>query len=1063
MTSSQNPGTASQHGGIIGWFATNSVAANLLLVSMIVLGLMSLNTIRKEAFPSMEPNVITVSVNYDSGDAKQAEEGIAIKIEDALETVPGIKRITSTSNANGSSVRIEKISDYELETLLTDVKTKVDAIYNFPADAENPVIDKARMQDHALWVQLYGEADRTTLQELAEKLKTDLLAQSSIRDLEIKGKSEPIISVEVDEGQLQAYGLTLSDVATAINGESSTALTTSLRNGEKVVRLKASEQAYRAAEFARIPLITTLQGTIITLGDVAEVTEAFEDDPFTLSRYQQTNGMGIEIVMDEYGDVTQIVEQAKQVVENWHQRGLLPANVELETWYDKSTLIKDRLSLLTSNAVTGIALVFIVLALFLNFRVAFWVAAGLPFVFFGTLFFMGDSFTGLTINEMTTFGFIMALGIVVDDAVVVGESVYTTRGQDGDTVANTIRGTMKVAVPTLFGVLTTVAAFMSLSNVTGDLGQIYAQFGTVVTICLLLSAVESKLILPSHLAHINTHRQIPQGIKGWWARIQHGADSGLMWFNRCIYCPVIEKALNFRYAVILAFVALMVLVVGMPMTGSVRVAFFPDIPGDVVTADLSMQNDASFGQTNSNLLMLERAALQADENIIAEKTVDSNEVTMTAIKSLQIIAEDDSSGKLQVELVPNALYTSTEFEQEWERLSGSPEGVKKLKFLSSFEMVDNFKVELKAWDDDTVRKAGLQFKSLLGQTPGVSGIDDNLNPGQPQIRFELTEQGRTLGMDTATLSRQVLQSFGGEIVQRYQRNKDEVKVRVRYPEKKRQNMADIMQSRVRTPDGTVVPLSTVANVVSEYQQDEITRIDSLRAIYITAAVDKNIVAPNELVASLQQNVVLELLRQYPDLSVHFAGEAEQQQEAMSSMGNMFIVALLAIYVLLAVPLKSYVQPLLIMTAIPFGIVGAILGHWWNDLTISILSLNGILALSGVVVNDSLLLVSRFNELREDESMPVKQAIIDACSGRLRAVLLTSVTTFAGLAPLLGETSMQAQFLIPAAASLGYGILFATLITLILIPALLLIQCEIKSLLAKLVSMVSSENKVAESC
>ncbi|MGF1729928.1 efflux RND transporter permease subunit [Photobacterium kasasachensis] len=1071
MTSPQDIAAAKQSGGIIGWFAINSVAANLLLVSMIVLGIMSLNSIRKEAFPSMEPNVITVSVNYDSGDAKQAEEGIAIKIEDALETVPGIKRITSTSDANGSSVRIEKLSDYELETLLTDVKTKVDAIYNFPADAENPVIDKARMQDHALWVQLYGDADRATLQALAEKLKADLLAQSSIRDLEIKGKSEPIISVEVDEGQLQAYGLSLSDIATAINAESSTALTTSLRNGEKVVRLKAAEQAYQAAEFARIPLVTTAQGTIITLGDVASVTEAFEDDPFTLSRYQQTNGMGIEIVMDEYGDVTQIVEQAKQVVENWHQRGLLPANVELVTWYDKSTLIKDRLSLLTSNALTGIALVFIVLALFLNLRVAFWVAAGLPFVFFGTLFFMGDSFTGLTINEMTTFGFIMALGIVVDDAVVVGESVYATRRQDGDTLANTIKGTLKVAVPTLFGVLTTVAAFMSLSNVTGDLGQIYAQFGTVVTICLLLSVVESKLILPSHLAHLNTHRQIPKGIKGWWARIQHGADSGLMWFNRRIYCPVIEWALNFRYAVILAFIALMVLVAGMPMTGSVRVAFFPDIPGDVVTADLSMQNDASFGQTNRNLLKLEQAALQADRNLIARKasgnpTADSSDTGLLAksgITSLQIIAEDDSSGKLQVELTSDGLYTSTEFEQEWERLSGSPEGVKKLKFLSSFEMVDNFKVELKAWDDATVRQAGLKFKDLLAQTPGVSGIDDNLNPGLPQIRFELTEQGRTLGMDTANLSQQVLQSFGGEIVQRYQRNKDEVKVRVRYPEQKRQNMADIMQSRVRTPDGTVVPLSTVANVVSEYQQDEITRIDSLRAIYITAVVDKTIVAPNELVARLQQDVVPELHRQYPDLSVHFAGEAEQQQEATSSMGNMFIVALLAIYVLLAVPLKSYIQPLLIMTAIPFGIVGAILGHWWNDLTISILSLNGILALSGVVVNDSLLLVSRFNELREDDSIPVKQAIKEACSGRLRAVLLTSVTTFAGLTPLLGETSMQAQFLIPAAASLGYGILFATLITLILIPALLLIQCEIKLLLAKLVNMTKQENKVAEVC
>ena len=1061
-----SPSRPQGQGGIIGWFAVNPVAANLLLVSIIVLGLLSLNTIRKEAFPSLEPSEITISVNYDSGDAKQAEEGIAIKIEDALETVPGIKRITSTSSASGSTVMVEKRSDYDLDTLLADIKTNVDAINNFPGDAEKPVIDKARMQDHAIWVQLYGDADRATLQNLAEKLKAALLAKSSIRDLTINGKADPMISVEVDEGRLQAYGLTLSDLATAINAESSTALTTSLRNGEKVVRLKASEQAHQAAEFARIPLITTSGGAIITLGDVADVTEAFEDDPFILSRYQQTNGIGLQIVMDEYGDVTQIVDQAQQVVAEWHQQGLLPAGVELETWYDKSTLIKDRLSLLTSNALTGIIMVFVVLALFLNLRVAFWVAAGLPFIFFGTLFLMGDSFTALTINEMTTFGFIMALGIVVDDAVVVGESVYTTRRREGDTVANTIKGTLKVAVPTLFGVLTTVAAFLSLSNVSGHLGQIYAQFGTVVTICLLLSVVESKLILPAHLAHLNTHRAIPKGMMGLWARIQHGADSGLMWFNHHVYRRVIEWALRLRYAVVLAFVALMLLIAGMPMTGSVRVAFFPDIPGDVVTADLSMQNDASFGLTNQNLLFLEQTALQADRNLRTRNAAQSGaepQDVETAIKSLQVIAEDDLSGTLQVELTPGAEYSSVEFEQEWETLSGSPEGVKKLKISSSFEMVDNFKVELKAWDNETVRQAGLQFKKILQQTPGVSGIDDNLNPGQPQLRFELTEQGRSLGMDTATLSQQLLQSFGGEIVQRFQRNKDEIKVRVRYPEQQRQNMADIMRARVRTADGTVVPLSAVARVVSEYQQDEITRIDGLRAIYLTAAVDKGIVAPNELVASLQKDLVPELQRQFPGLSVHFAGEAEQQEETTDSMTSMFVITLLAIYVLLAVPLKSYVQPLLIMTAIPFGIVGAILGHWWNDLTISILSLNGILALSGVVVNDSLLLVSRFNELIKEGRHSVVQAIVAACTGRLRAVLLTSFTTFAGLTPLLGETSQQAQFLIPAAAALGYGILFATVITLILIPALLLIQCEIKALLSKLVGGVTSEHKVTESC
>ncbi|WP_051303575.1 efflux RND transporter permease subunit [Psychromonas aquimarina] len=1031
---------------IIGWFAQNSVAANLLLVSVIILGVMSLNSLRKEAFPSMEPDMITVSVNYDSGDAKQAEEGIAIKIEDALETVAGIKRITSTSNVSGSTVKIEKQSDYSLQLLLSDVKTKVDAVYNFPADAEKPVIEKAQRQDHALWVQLYGNADRATLQSLAEKLKSDLLAKSGIRDLAIKAKAEPMISVEVDESKLQAYGLTISDISSVINAESSTPLTTSLRNGDKVMRLKASRQAYRLTEFSQIPLLTTSAGSIIRLGDVAEVEDTFADDTYLLSRYNQQNGMAIEIVMDEYGDVTEIVEQAEQVVDDWHQRGLLPDNVELETWYDKSTLIKERLSLLTSNALTGITFVFIVLALFLNFRVAFWVAAGLPFVFFGTLYFMQDTFTGLTLNEMTTFGFIMALGIVVDDAVVVGESIYSTRRSYGDTVENTIKGTMKVAVPTIFGVLTTVAAFMALTNVSGNMGKIYAQFAAIVTICLLLSVVESKLILPSHLAHLNTRREVTGGFAGLWARIQHGADSGLQWFNLYIYRNIIEWALKLRYAVIFVFVALFMLVAAMPMTGAVRVAFFPDLPGDVITAELSMQDDASFGQTNSNLLWLEKTARQADQ-ILSEK----NGAQESQISSLQVIAEQDSSGTLLVEITSDSVYSSTDFAAQWKSLSGSPEGVKKLKFLSSMHMVDNFKVEIKAWDETTVKAAAEQFKAVLQKTAGVSAIDDNLNPGQPQIRFTVTEQGRSLGMDTATLSRQLLQSFGGEIVQRYQRDKDEVKVRVRYPDNQRQTMADIVQARVRTAEGTLVPLTAVADISTEYQQDEITRIDNQRSVYITAAVDKSVLSSNELVTNLRQGLLPDLLKQFPDISVHFAGEAEQQEETTESMLNMFIAALLIIYVLLAVPLKSYVQPVLIMLAIPFGIVGAILGHWLNDLTISILSLNGILALSGVVVNDSLLLVSRFNELIKKPGIEVREAVIEACSGRLRAVLLTSITTFAGLAPLLSETSMQAQFLIPAAASLAYGILFATLITLILIPALLFIHCEIKRLLAKLVT------------
>ncbi len=1037
-----------QQGGIIGWFARNSVSANLLLISIIVLGVFSLNEIRKEAFPSMDPRFITVAMTYDSGDPKLAEEGIAVKIEDALESVPGIKRITSTSNASGSDVSIEKKTDYDLDTLLTDVKTKVDAIYNFPADAEKAVITKGRREDHAIWVQLWGDTDRQTLQQLAERLKVELLAQPAIADLDISGKADPMLSVEIDEAKLQAYGLTLSDVADVINAESTTSLSTSLRNDQKVVRLKAAQQAYRAAEFAKIPLVTGSDGAQVYLGDVATVTDTFEDDPFVLSRYNGKPGIAIEITMDEYGDVVNIVDQANQVVQQWNDKGLLPANVQLETWYDKSTMITERLSLLTKNALTGIAMVFAVLALFLNLRVAFWVAAGLPFIFFGTLYFMTDTYTGMTINEMTTFGFIMALGIVVDDAVVVGESVYATRQKYGDTLENTIKGTLKVAVPTVFGVLTTVAAFAALSNVSGGLGQLYAQFGTIVTICLLLSVVESKFILPAHLAHLNTRKKAKH--EGLWARIQHGADAGLQWFNYKLYKPMIGYVLRFRYAVVLGFVALLILVMGMPLTGKVRVAFFPDIPADVVSADMTMQNDASFGQTNANLDWLELTAMQADRQLRnAEDNGDS------AIKSLQLVASADQSGSAEVELVKSAPYTTTEFAHVWKSLAGSPEGVKKLRILSSREMVDSFKVELRAMDEQTVMTAGKEFKQALAAIAGVSGINDNLSKGQPALRFELSEQGRALGMDTAELSAQILRLFGGEVVQRFQRDKDEVKVRVRYPENARKTLADVMVANVRLEDGTVVPLNTVANIISDYQPDEITRIDGLRAVYISAAVDKDQISSNELVDDLKRNLIPQLEASYPGLKVHFAGEAEQQAETTSSMSGMFVLALLSIYVLLAVPLKSYIQPVIIMTAIPFGVVGAILGHWWNDLTLSILSMNGILALSGVVVNDSLLLVSTYNELRE-EGMEVGEAISTACTSRLRAVLLTSFTTYAGLVPILGETSHQAQFLIPAAASLGYGILFATFITLLLIPALLLIQAECKQGLNNLFKRVRGQ-------
>ena len=477
----------------------------------------------------------------------------------------------------------------------------------------------------------------------------------------------------------------------------------------------------------------------------------------------------------------------------------------------------------------------------------------------------------------------------------------------------------------------------------------------------------------------------------------------------------------------------------LPLTGVVRVGFFPSMQGDTVSANMSLYSDASFGQTERNLLRLENAALEADKQLVEEKGVSAS-----GMKSLQVTASGDQSGTITISLSEDKPYTLDELAARWTALSGNLEAVKKLKIQARREMVDAFRVELKSIDDATLTAANTAFQDALENIDGVFGVESSLTPGEAMMRFELTPEGRAMGMDTQSLSQQLLKAFGGEIVQRYLRNKNEVKVRVRYPEEDRMDPSDVMNTRVRLDNGTVVPLSVIATMTPDVQQKQVVRIDGLRALTVSASVDSDVITATELVNYLNESFVPTISRQYQDLSLHFAGEAEQQEETQSSMESVFILALISIYALLAIPLKSYVQPLIIMTAIPFGIVGAVLGHWSNGLMLSILSLNGILALSGVVVNDSLLLVSRYNALKE-AGMRVQEAVIEACSSRLRAVLLTSITTFLGLYPILGETSMQAQFLIPAAASLGYGILFATAITLVLIPALLLIYEDVAQL------------------
>ncbi len=1019
--------------GIVAFFAANPVAANLLMLLILTAGIFTAMGLRKEGFPNIPPSRVTISVTYQSGSASQAEQGIAVKIEETLKDVEGLEKITSTSDGQGVTVTVKKKSDADIDSLFSDIKTKVDGIASFPAEAEKPVITKQKREEHVIWVQVFGNAAQDTLQEIARGIRRDMLLKSGVTKVDIAGERSPVIAIEVDDTQLRAYGLTIEDIATAVGSESLTETSGELRSSENTIKLEAALQRYHYRDFADITFNSRNDGSTVRLEDIAAIIDGYEESPAKLSRFQGKPSIGLQVTMGDNGDIGVVAEQVLQVVEKWNQSSRVPQGISIATWYDQSNFIKERLRLLIKNGVTGVILIAFALALFLNVKVAFWVAAGIPVCIAGTLFCMGEGMLGMSLNELTTFGFILALGIMVDDAVVIGESVYTTRKEEGDTVDGTIRGVKKVAVPTVFGVLTTIAAFYPLSLIEGNMGKILSQFAIIVVICLLFSLVESKLILPAHLSHLDT-RTVNQ--KWWalpWNRLQEAANKVLEFITDKIYMPVLRLMLRYRYGAACLFFTIFVLVCGMALSGKVRFVFFPDFPGDVVTAKFTLYEETGYGLGFDHAMTLEKAAMSVNDELMKKHNIKEPVVT-----NLQTRVTDDRTGQVIADLNQDSGVSVEEFTSYWRDTAGTLEGTQSLKFSSSMMDMDSLRIELLSDSTDQLMAAGACVRKALSEIPGVRDIQDDLTSGQSRISLRLNDSGRALGFTTADLAKQIRQGFYGYEVQRFQRGENEVKVKVRFPVDKRRDMGDLLQSYIRTPDGTAVPLSAVADLSSGYTISEINRLHGMRTTVISADVDKDRTSPAEALAHLQSSLFSRLERDYPGLSIYLGGEAEEQAESQKSMTQVFCLALLVIYILLAVPLGSYSQPILIMMAIPFGVVGAIIGHWWTGLALSFFSLKGMLALSGVVVNDSLLLVSRYNRLRE-EGISVNEALTKAGTSRIRAILLTSLTTYLGLVPLLNETSTQAQFLIPAVTSLAYGILFGTLITLLIIPILLRIR------------------------
>lgn len=1028
-----------QKTGKIAWFIYNPVAANLLMVLILCAGIFSAMSLSMQAFPPFPPKNITITVAYESSSPEIVENGVTKKVEEALIGLRGVEKITSSTTRSDATVVVQKKQGYSLDKLMREVKRRVDAISSLPNLAEKPVISQEEEDEHVLYISLFGSADHSALQRLADTVRQKLLQQSNISKVNYIGRKDREVTVEVDEGTLQAYGITLQELVSRIGNESVSDSGGELRTGLSTITLRADRQAYAENEFKNIVILTSEDGAKITLGEVATVRSTFAEG-LVLTRFQGKPAITLQIMDAGSTDVTKVLKEATGVIERLKESGVVPGNIEIKPWYDQSQYIQQRVSLLFGNALTGIALIVGVLALFLNLRLAIWVAMGIPVAIAGTLALMGESFLHYTINELTTFGFIVVLGILVDDAIVIGENIYTTRKQYGDTTEATIRGASEVAAPATFGLLTTVAAFMPLAFIKGDFGLIFGQFAIVVVVALCFSLVESKFVLPAHLNKVTVAEAGKTNVLLRPLEAAQGfVTRGLEQFKERIYAPLLQQMLKVPGTVLLCFAGVLVLTFALLFSGRVRTTFFPNIPGTVLSASVTMNQEAGEAVTLSNALRTEAELMRLNQQWKKEYGLSS--LPVSDIQT-DIGSATDFTVTGKIASVAGLNLTADSMIKQWKKAVGRLEAAETSNFNSAGWDMADISIDISHSDSNVLRQVAATLKDELRNYSGVINVRDDNKPNQAQIRLALKPEARNLGVSLNDLSTQLRGGFQGYEVQRFQQGRDEVKVKVRYPADQRRYLDDLKRTRIRTADGTLVPLSVVVDLSFGYDAVEIHRRDSRRVITVLADTDKAVTSPGLVMEELQISLLSRLKQQDPDLDFLFSGEVQDKAEASSSLWGAFIMTMLMIYGLLAIPLNSYTKPFYIMTAIPFGFIGAVGGHWLLGLPLSLLSFFGILALCGVVVNDSLLLVSEFGEQRK-KGFGVGDALIQSGIKRMRSILLTSITTSLGLVPLLSESSEQAQYLKPAAVSMAYGILFATVITLFLVPVLIQFTDDVK--------------------
>ena len=1023
---------------LITWFARNSVAANLLMFILLVGGFYTVLTIKKEIQPQIDTNFISISVPFLGATPLDVEEGVVVKIEEAIQDIEGIEEIVSTARRGAGVVSVEVMADYEVTDVMDQIKNRVDGISTFPDNTEKPNISRTQFQQQVVIVSVYGDVDERTLKEYVKQVRNDIVTLPGVTRAEILGSRPYEISIEVSEFTLQSYGMTLPEVANAVRRGSLDLSAGAIRSEAGDILVRTKGQAYVGRDFENIVIRTNPDGTRLLLKDIAHIRDEFVET----DRYSEYNGKpAISIRVLSVGNQSEL-DISKTVHEFVEERtASLPDDVQIAAWADVSYYLKGRLDMMVKNLIMGAALVFLILALFLRLKLAFWVMVGLPIAFMGAFFVMPA--VDVTVNMLSLFGFILVLGIVVDDAIVIGESSYTNMRAKGHSVDNIVEGVLKVAVPATFGVLTTMVAFLPILLVSGISGQFFAAIGWVVILCLTFSLVESKLILPAHLAHMKV-KHYEKDTHNVFIRFQRFFSEGLHDVIDNHYKPFLDKALKRRYLTLSIFISMLILSIGLLAGGILRFVFFPDFTADFLQVELEMTEGTPATQTHDALRRITEGLWEVDRQVSEEQGMESGAV----VSSVMAFGRSDTTGQVITELIKENedVIEGPEVLRRWREAVGDIPGVKTLGFEGATGPGGGPSVSLQLMGSNVEQlgRAAKDLENRIRQYEGVFDVRNSYESGTPEIKLNIKPEAEALGLTLADLARQVRAGFYGEEVQRVQRGQDEVRVMVRFPRNERDSVGYLDNMRIRTPDGGRVPFHAVAEVELSESPTTIRRFDRERAVQLSAEVDKANYEPGKITADILQKELPEVLAQYPGVRHRLSGATQAQQDVQTDLIGGALLALFLIYALMAIPLRSYSQPLIIMSVIPFGTIGALIGHLIIGIEVSMMSFFGIIALAGVVVNDSLILVDFVNRERR-LGVPLMQAVTDAAAKRFRAILLTSLTTFVGLIPIVLETSLQAQIVIPMAASLAFGILFATVITLFLIPALYIILQDFEKL------------------